>query len=230
MYPAPFVALAMAVAGPVPAPGQPSSAPSALPAQEPIPGWEVSPETDAARRDCDRPREVMARALNPPQRQEAVRLLEKDIALPLSDAEAARWLGRRLDHAKRLATALLEERLDQLRSVRDCIKLRKLDRCKRENDHLGWGPSDEEELGRLAAAYERGDHRHVRPYLVRGVAKFGDGHGGGPPVMLGGLCGDDLTLVTFVFSNETPPSERVPAVVFLPRRPARIWAWVYLAM
>lgn len=82
---------------------------------------------------------------------------------------------------------------------------------------------------RFTADYERGDHRNYRPYLVRGVAKFGDGHGG-PPHMIAALCGDDLFLVTHVFSYTVPPSERVPAVVFLPRLPKRIWAWVEVAM
>ena len=189
----------------------------------------MSPNAGPAARDCEGSREALVRALNPPEREEAVRLLENDIFLPLSEAEAARWLRRELEHGKPLATALLEERLDQLRSVRDCIILRQSDRCRPENRGLGWGPTAEKELGRLVADYERGDHRTDRPYLVRGVAKFGDGHGG-PPVMIGGLCGGDLMLTTFVFSFTVPPSERVPAIVFLPRPPERIWASVYLAM
>lgn len=224
----PLLALAMALAQPLPAPAQQPSSPSAPASQDLIQGWEVSPETRPPKGDCDGG-EVTVRALNPPEREEAVRLLEKDIALPLSDAEAALLLGRGLEHGKPLATALLEERLDQLRSVRDCIMLRQSDRCKSENEGIGWGPTNEAELGKLVADYERGDHRIVRPYLVRGVAKFGDGHGG-PPVMLGGLCGGDLLLTTFVFSYTVPPSVRVPAVVFLPRPPERIWASVYLSM
>jgi hypothetical protein len=223
----PLLALAMATAQPLPPPAQEPSSPPLPASQELIEGWEVSPGAGPPKGDCD-DSEVTVRALNPPEREEAVRLLEKDIARPLSEAEAARLLGRGLQHEKPLATALLEERLDQLRSVRDCIMLRQFDRCKPENEGIGWGPADEAELGKLVADYERGDHRIVRPYLVRGVAKFGDGHGG-PPVMLGGLCGGDLLLTTFVFSYTDPPSERVPAVVFLPRPPERIWASVHLS-
>jgi hypothetical protein len=84
---------------------------------------------------------------------------------------------------------------------------------------LGWGPLREKELASLTAEHERGDHRTCRPYLVRGVAKFGDGHGG-PPYMMGALCGGDLFLVTHVFSYAVPPSVRMPAIVFLPRPPS----------
>jgi hypothetical protein len=225
----PLVALAMAIAQPLPAPGQQPSSPSAPPAQELIEGWEVSPGTGPRKQECDGLSEPMVRALNPPEREEAVRRLEEDIALPLSEAEAARLLRRGPEPGKPLATALLEERLDGLRSVRDCIMLRQRDRCRPENKGFGWGPLAEEQLARLVADYERGDHRNYRPYLVRGVAKFGDGHGG-PPYMFGALCGGDLFLVTGVFSYTVPPSVRVPAVVFLPRPPERIWASVYLAM
>lgn len=221
--------MAMAIAQPLPAPGQQPSSPSAPPSRELIEGWEVSLETGPRRQDCDSLGETRVRALNPPEREEAVRRLEKDIALPLSEAEAARLLRRGLERGKPLATALLEERLDQLRSVRDCIKLRQRDRCRPENRDLGWGPSEEEKLAGLIADHERGDHREYRPYLVRAVAKFGDGHGG-PPYMFGALCGGDLFLVTGVFSYTVPPSVRVPAVVFLPRPPERIWASVHVAM
>ena len=221
--------MAMAIAQPLPAPGQQPSSPSAPPSPELIKGWEVSPGTGPPTRDCDGLSEPRVWALNPPEREEAVRRLEKDIALPLSEAEAARLLRRGREKRKPLATALLEERLDQLRSVRDCIILRRSDRCRPENKGMGWGSSDEENLAKLTADHERGDHRNYRPYLVRAVAKFGDGHGG-PPYMFGALCGSDLSLVTGVFSYTIPPSVRVPAVVFLPRPPERIWSWVHLAM
>jgi hypothetical protein len=225
----PLVAMAMAIAQPLPAPGQQPSSASAPPSQGLIEGGEVSREAGPQTRDCEGLGETMVRALNPPEREEAVRRLEKDIVLPLSEAEAARLLRRGLEHGKPLATALLEERLDQLRSVRDCIILRQSDRCRPENEGLGWGPLHEEKLAKLTADHERGDHRNYRPYLVRGVAKFGDGHGG-PPYMFGALCGGDLFLVTGVFSYSLPPSVRVPAVVFLPRPPERIWSWVDVAM
>jgi hypothetical protein len=169
----------------------------------------------------------MVWALNPPEREQAVRRLEKEFALPLSDSEAARLLRRGLEKGKPLATALLEGRLDQLRDLRDCILLRRP--CRAENRGLGWGPLDERKLARLTAEHERGAHRDYRPYLVRGVAKFGDAHGG-PPYMMAALCGGDLFLVTHVFSYTVPPSVRVPAIVFLPRRPERIWSWVEVAM
>jgi hypothetical protein len=219
--------LALAAAQPSPASVQEPDPPPASAAEEWIEGWEVSPNAWVHKADCDGG-EMIVRALNPPQREEAVGRLEKDIALPLSDAEAARLLGRGLEPARPLATALVEERLDELRSVRDCIAIRQSGRCKPEHEGKGWGPSDETELAKFVADHARGDHRIVRPYLVRGVAKFGDGHGG-PPVMIGGMCGGDLILTTFVFSFTDPPSERVPAVVFLPRPPERIWASVYLA-
>lgn len=189
----------------------------------------MSPGSGPRTRDCDSLSEPRVWALNPPEREEAVRRLEKDIALPLSEAEAARLLRRALEPGKPLATALLEERIDQLRSVRDCIILRQRDRCRGENEGLGFGPLDEKKLAELTADHQRGDHRHYRAYLVRGVAKFGDGHGG-PPYMFGALCGGDLFLVTGVFSYTVPPSVRVPAVVFLPRPPERIWSSVLVAM
>jgi hypothetical protein len=225
----PLVAMAMAIAQPPPTPGQQPSSPPAPSSQELIEGWEVSRVTAPPSRDCDGLSEPMVWALNSPEREATVRRLENDVALPLDEAEAARLLRRGLEHGKPLATALLEERLDRLRSVRDCIILRQSDRCRPENKGLGWGPLDEQQLARLLADHERGDHRSYRPYLVRGVAKFGDGHGG-PPHMIAALCGGDLFLVANVFSYTVPPSVRVPAVVFLPRPPKRIWAWVEVAM
>lgn len=180
-------------------------------------------------RDCEGLADPMVRALDSPERQEAVSRLRKEIALPLSEAEAARLLRRRLDKGKALATALLEERLDRLRGVRDCILSRRSDRCRPEDGGLGWGPLDEEKLASLTSDHESGRYRNHRPYLVRGVAKFGDGHGG-PPYMMAGLCDGDLFLVTHVFSYTVPPSVRVPAIVFLPRPPERIWSWVEVAM
>ena len=221
--------MAMAIAQPLPAPGQQPPSPSAPPSRELIGGWEVSPGSGPRTRDCDSLSEPRVWALNPPEREEAVRRLENDIALPLSEAEAARLLRRGLERAKPLATALLEERIDRLRSVRDCIILHQRDRCRPENEGLGFGPLNEKKLAQLTADYKRGDHRNHRPYLVRGVAKFGDGHGG-PPYMFGALCGGDLFLVTGVFSYTVPPTVRVPAIVFLPRPPERIWAWVEVAM
>lgn len=217
----------MAAAQPLPAPAQQPCSPPSQAARGFIEGWEVSPNTRPPNGDCEGGG-VTVRALNPPQREEAVQLLERDIALPLTEAEAARLLGRKLEHGKPLATTLLEERINQLRSVHDCIILRQSDRCKPENEGIGWGPTSEDELARFEADYERGDHRIVRPYLVRGVAKFGD-HGG-PPVMVGGMCGGDLMLTTFMYSYTDPPSVRMPAVVFLPRPPERIWASIYLSM
>jgi len=219
--------MAMAIAQPLPAPAQQPS-PAAPSAPELIEGWEVSPEAGPKNRDCDALSEPRVWALNPPEREESVRRLEKAIALPLGEAEAARLLRRKPERGRPLATALLEERLDQLRSVRDCLMLRQSDRCRPEDKDVGWGPLDEEKLAKLTADHERGDHRKHRPYLVRGVAKFGD-HGG-PPYMFGALCGGDLFLVTGMFSYTVPPSVRVPAIVFLPRPPERIWASVYLAM
>ena len=219
----------MALAQPLSSPGLQPSSPPAPPSRELIEGWEVAPGTGPPNRDCLGLADPMVWALNAPEREEAVRRLERDIALPLSEAEAARLLRRGHEHRKALATAVLEEGLDRLSSVRDCIKLRRRDRCRPENIGMGWGPLDEQRLARLTADHERGDHRNYRPYLVRGVAKFGDGHGG-PPHMIAALCGGDLFLVTHVFSYTVPPSVRVPAIVFLPRPPERIWSWVEVAM
>ena len=48
--------------------------------------------------------------------------------------------------------------------------------------------------------------------------------------MFGSLCGVELHLNTLTFSYTIPPTERVPAVVFLERAPARVVASVMVAM
>jgi hypothetical protein len=181
--------------------------------EEVIPGWETFIEDIPPSKDCANIGMPMVVPLNPPHREKAVAMLRKRPFRRLSEAEASRMVETDRRDGQALATTVFQKYLDDMR--------RSMER--------GWSLADKKNLEELTARFTAGDHRAYRPYLVRAVSKFGDGHGGAP-FMVGDLCGGDLHLQTLTFSYTVPPSVRVPAVVFLPRPPKRIistarYAW-----
>ena len=177
-----------------------------------IPGWETFIQDIPRQRDCSNIGQPMIVPLNPPHRETGVRMLRKRPFRRLGEREAARLIGTDRRPGQVFAATVFENYLDEMR---------------RSMEH-GWSLADKKNLEELTARFATGAHRGYRPYLVRAVSKFGDGHGGAP-VMFGDLCGDDLHLQTLVFSFTVPPSTKVPAVVFLPRAPKRVIASVLVA-
>lgn len=65
----------------------------------------------------------------------------------------------------------------------------------------------------------QGAGENLQPYMVRAVAKHvGTGR------FLAGFCGDDIYVVHGSLGRSTPPSLRVPIVLYLDRRPERVFA------
>lgn len=182
-------------------------------------GWETFVADIPAPRNCEGIGQPMIRPLNPPHREEGVAMLAAVPVRELSDGEAARLLGVDAQPGRALASTLFEDSLTKMRARKYRAEVERRD---------SWSVADEQELARLVARFETGDHNGYRPYLVRAVSKFGDGHDGAP-TMYGDLCDGDLHLQTLVFSYTIPPSERVPAIVFLPRAPERVIASVMVA-
>jgi hypothetical protein len=213
------VAASLQLADPHPLP--PGHRPFGPPLREDVlQGWETfigdaNPPADAK---CASIGEPMVVALNPPERDEAVRMLRSAASIRLNARTAARLL-RRQPSARSLAVEVFENYLSQMRQRKHRAVVERRD---------SWSVADQNELDRLEARLATGDPSRYRPYLVRAVAKFGDGHDGAP-FMSGDLCGDTLYLQTLTFSYSIPPSVRVPAVVFLPRAPRRVVSSVMVA-
>lgn len=181
-------------------------------------GWETFIE-DAPNptMDCADIGQPMIVPTNPPQRERAVEMLSRVVFRRLSEAAAARLIGVERRRGEHLATTMFERYLEEMRQRKHRAEVERRD---------SWSVADQRELERLTARFEAGDHRRYRPYLVRAVSKFGDG---GAPTMFGDLCGGVLRLTTLTFSYTIPPSVPVPAIVFLPRPPARVVATVTVA-
>ena len=156
---------------------------------------------------------------NPPQRELAVEMLSSVAFRELSESEAASLIAVERRPGQRLATTVFGEYLSEMGQRKHRAEVERRD---------SWSVADQRDLERLTARFESGDHRRYRPYLVRAVSKFGDGHGGSPTIF-GDLCGGVLRLLTLTFSYTIPPSVRVPTVVFLPRPPDRVVATVTVA-
>lgn len=161
----------------------------------------------------------MIRPLNPPHREEGVAMLSEATSRELTDAEAARLLGIERREGQPLAVTVFERFLEEMRQRKHRAEVERRD---------SWSLADQQEFERLSTRLATGDQLAYRPYIVRAVSKFGDGHGGAP-TMYGDLCGDDLHLVALVFSYTIPPSVAVPTIVFLPRPPIRVVATVQVA-
>jgi hypothetical protein len=185
---------------------------------EVIPGWEIFAADLPPLTGCTEINE-MVYALNPPHRDEAIRMLERTPFRRISDRRAAQFLGMTVRGREALATTVFQRLIDALRERK---------RRQLEEQQGSWSVADQRQLDQLTASFAAGAHRGYRPYLVRGVSKFGDGHGG-RPTMFGSLCGRTLRLHTLTFSYTIPPTVRVPAVVFLPAAPERVLATVQVA-
>jgi hypothetical protein len=185
---------------------------------EVIQGWETFiGDAPNAASSCVELSLPMVRPTNPPQREAAVAMLSHAVFRRLSDGEAARLLGVQRRRGQPLATTVFEQDLGEMRQRKHRAEVERRD---------SWSVADQDELERLTARFETGDHRRYRPYLVRAVSKFGD-HS--TPTMFGSLCGGVLHLMTLTFSYTIPPSVRVPTVVFLLRPPERVVATVTVA-
>ena len=184
---------------------------------EVIPGWEVFIADVPRLSGCTEINE-MVYALNPPQRDEAVGMLATVPVRRISERQAAHLIGMSARGGEPLATTMFRALIDQLEEQK---------RHAGDPDG-GWSVANQEQLDQLTVRFAAGAHRRYRPYLVRAVSKFGDGHGG-RPTMFGSICGRTLLLTTLTFSYTIPPTVRVPAVVFLPAPPERVIATVTVA-
>ena len=189
---------------------------------EVIPGWETFlGDVQMDRRDCAEIEQWRIQPLNPPQRQIGVTRLANVPFLRVSEPEAARLIGATYRRGRPLAVTILEGQVAEMRARKRRAMVEHRD---------SWSVADQQELDRIIAHLGTPALRRLRPWLVRAVAKFGDGHGGAPS-MFGSFCGGaELHLNTLTFSYTIPPSERVPAIVFLERPPARVVASVMVAM
>ena len=182
-----------------------------------IPGWETFIGDVPRSATCVSIDLPMVRPLNPPQRAVGVAMLSSASFRRISDREAARLIGIAHRRGQPLAVTVFEGDLDEMRQRRHRAMVERRD---------SWSVADQRDFDALTARLATGEPRRYRPYLVRGVSKFGDG---GAPMMFGQMCGDELQLLTLTFSYTIPPSERVPAVVFMLRPPQRVIASVQVA-
>jgi hypothetical protein len=175
-----------------------------------VEGWEVPVERIANFDDCDLVEPPLVRAVSPPLRDEGITMLADGPVVELTDVEAARLTGAPRQNDVPSATILLADFLDEMRARKHRAEVERRD---------SWSVADENELVALSARYAAGGHRSYKPYLVRAVAKHeGTGH------FYAGLCGGDLQIVHGSLGRSTPPSTRVPLVIYLSQQPHRVFA------
>ena len=160
--------------------------------------------------DCDPIEPPLIRTVRPSLRKQSIATLADIPVVELTDLEAARLIEAPRPRNAPLGTILLASFLDEMRARKHRAEVERRD---------SWSVADEDELIALSARYADGGHRAYRPYLVRAVAKH-EGTGR----FYGEICGRDLSILHGSLGRSTPPSTRVPLVVFLSQQPDRVFA------
>jgi hypothetical protein len=87
-----------------------------------------------------------------------------------------------------------------------------------ENHQGSWSADDQQRLDLLAKTMSDAAGSNLRPFLVRAVAKH-EATG----AFFASVCGESLVMVHGSLGHSTPPSIRVPVIVFLQKRPAAVY-------
>ena len=161
--------------------------------------WEGLPISPAEMKLCHPvPRQLVVPVSNA-RRPEAMPLLAHDEAITLTDVQAASLIEQTVPTGG-LAGRLIDQAVTDLNA-------------------RGGGFSTKDELADLDLF--RTEHRlsALRPYLTRAIAKF-EGTG----AFTADDCGAVLNIIHGSLGHSTPPSTRVPVVVFLDHLPKRVHA------
>jgi hypothetical protein len=172
--------------------------------------WEVPATSFASAEGCYLIEPPLVRAVNAVLRSESTATLAAAPIVKLTDEEAARLIGAEPLEDSALAASLMQSYLDEMRSRKHRAEVERRD---------SWSVADETEFDALSARYAAGSYRAYRPYLVRAVAKH-EGTG----AFYAELCGRDLRVVHGSLGRSTPPSTKVPLVIFLNEQPDRVLA------
>lgn len=172
-----------------------------------------SPRSD--RSQCDELERPLVRPVIPTLREESLGRLANQSVLELTEVEAARLIGAHVSKTATLASSLMQEFLEELRSRKNRAEIEHRD---------SWSLADEEDLTRLTGSVAAGVLDNHKVYLVKAATG-----GSNEPVLFGELCGTKLDVSALLLGNPAP-STVWPAVVFLPRRPTSVVATVEYAL
>lgn len=173
-------------------------------------GWEVPVERIADMDVCEAIESPLVRPVNPALRGAGVAMLSKASFVEVTDAEAKRLIGAGEQSDTQNASSLVANYLSEARARKHRAVVESRD---------SWSEADENELASLSTRFENGHFSGYKPYLVRAVAKH-EGTGR----FYAELCGGDLKIVHGSLGRTTPPSTRVPLVVYLRQQPSRVFA------
>jgi len=173
-------------------------------------------EGDPAHRPDDSTCSTVERALVVPvassARGDAIARLETLPVIALDGAAAAKLLDPQEAAVRENASASELIRLAIARLGEQ--KRRQLDQ------HIGgWSLADQKRLDELKKLGSSSEISALQPFLVRAVAK-NELTGG----FVARLCSDALHITHWSLGNSTPPSIRLPVVVFLERAPRGVYA------
>ena len=171
------------------------------------PDWDAQVDVAPLQEGCVVIMPPLIRPVGEAFREEAARMLEAASAVPMSEPDAARWLGVAPEAGQPLAEAAFADTLRQMRVRRDNAQ--------------GWTGADERFFRRMTAAYATGAHRGFQPYLTDTVARR-DMAVEGQPVFSGQLCQRELLLHSSFFGGEVPATRPEPTIVFLPEAPGSV--------
>lgn len=143
-------------------------------------------------------------------RYQSIATLAETSIVKLTEAEAARLMGGGGQIAASSATGLVASFLDEMRARKRRARVERRD---------SWSIADEGELAALSARYAAAEFRPFKPYLVRAVAKH-EGTG----AFSADMCGRSLHIQHGSLGRTTPPSTRVPLVIFLSQQPTQVFA------
>ena len=137
---------------------------------------------------------------------EAMELLGRLSSFPLNTSDVSRFTDEQDGDgsaAARVAAAILRLQQEKERVLRTRIG--------------SWGGASELRLIELERLQTSARLSSLRPFVVRGVAGF---------ELTGGFnaswCGDDLSVLHISLGASRPSATRVPVVIYLEKRPARV--------
>jgi hypothetical protein len=140
-------------------------------------------------------------------RPEAIAKLQNTSAVPLGARDASALLDLPADSAPERTRVLeaIVQKLDAQRRCKPC-------------DVGPWTPEDQQHLDHLKAVASKPFSAGLRPFLVRAVARNEVTAG-----FRAATCGDSLVIFWGGLGHSTPPSIRIPVVLFLQHAPKKVY-------
>lgn len=187
-----------------------TAVPTVIPRDGRLVGWETPSEEIPLRDEsCVAINAALIEEVPGSHRSIAIWRLREESLVSLSDDLAARLLDVPVGENSSLAASLLQRHISQLRERK---------RLQLEERIGGWSLADDDDLNSSETQLTEVDSRPPRPFLIRAVSKF-DQTGG----LYAYSCDNSLHIHHSSLGSFVPPSRPLPAVVFLPSPPDRVY-------